>query len=172
MTTKVASSNSNAKEMTIDKVYFNKKHEAIFTCPNCKLARLINVKKFKENNDIVGVKCSCDCIYYINELLPESRKFQRKQANLPGSFLQTTTDMNHFMNVTDLSFSGIKFHTEKEHNLEIGEIIGVRFVLDDGNGTEIRRKVAVRRINGRNIGAEFCDTQCFDMELSYYLMVP
>ncbi len=172
MTTKAESSENTAKEMTVDKVYFNKKHEAIFTCPNCKLCRLVNVKKFKENNDVIGVKCNCGCVYYINELLPESRKFQRKKTNLPGTFLQTTTNMNHFMNVTDLSFSGIKFHTEKDHDLEIGEIVGLRFVLDDGDGTEVRRTAAVRRINGRNIGAEFCDTQVFDMELSYYLMVP
>ena len=172
MTTQEASSKNMTKEMTIDKVHFNKKHEAIFTCPNCKLARLVNVKKFIENNNAVGVKCSCDCVYYINELLPETRKFQRKQVNLPGTFLETATNKNHFMNVMDLSFSGIKFCTEKDHELEIGEIVGVRFVLSDSDGTEIRRTAAVRRINGRNIGAEFCDVQVFDMELSYYLMVP
>lgn len=172
MTTKAESSENTAKAMTIDKVYFNKKHEAIFTCPNCKLSRLVNVKKFRENNDVVGVKCSCDCVYYINELVPESRKFQRKKANLAGSFLQTTTNMHHFIHVMDLSFSGLKFRTEKDHDLEIGEIVGVRFVLDDDNGTEVRRTAAVRRVNGRNIGAEFCDTQVFDMELIYYLMAP
>ena len=172
MTTQAIPLENISKEITIDKVYYNKKNEAIFTCPNCKLSRLVNVKTYKENDDVVGVKCTCGCVYYIRELLPESRKFQRKRTNLSGTYLQTTTNTNSFMTITDLSFSGVQFRTEKEHDLEIGEIVGVRFVLDDDNSTEVRRTAAVRHIKGRVIGAEFCDMQVFDMELSYYLMLP
>jgi hypothetical protein len=75
------------------------------------------------------------------------------------------------MTVKDVSFAGIRFKTEKEHDIEVDETLGVRFVLDDNKQTEIRRPVVVKNVRGRLIGAEFCDTYGYDMDLIYYLML-
>jgi hypothetical protein len=47
----------------------------------------------------------------------------------------------------------------------------VRFVLDDQKHTEIRRTVVIRHIQGRVIGAEFCDMHGYDMDLMHYLLL-
>jgi hypothetical protein len=57
-----------------------------------------------------------------------------------------------------------------QHNLQIGEQIDLRFVLDNDIRSEITKKAIVRHVQGRSIGAEFCDLKAYDKELGYYLM--
>jgi hypothetical protein len=76
-----------------------------------------------------------------------------------------------FMGVKDVSYSSISFELEKKDDITIGDILGVRFVLDDGKKSEIHRTVRVMNVRNKLIGAEFSDTQVFDIELCYYLML-
>ena len=73
--------------------------------------------------------------------------------------------------VINLSFSGLQFRTDKEHDLEVKDIIGVKFILEDGKKTELRRTAVIKNVRGQKIGAEFCDSQIFDLDLCYFLML-
>ena len=74
-----------------------------------------------------------------------------------------------FMRVKNVSYSGISFELEKKDEIAIGDTLGVRFVLDDEQKSEIHRAVRVKNVRDKLIGAEFSDNQVFDIELCYYL---
>jgi hypothetical protein len=156
---------------TNQKVYVNRSKEAALTCPSCHSSRMVNFSQYTDDKLPTKAKCACGCIFDVPDIILESRKFYRKKARLPGSYSKTAVDKIGSMTVKDVSFSGIRFRTEKEHDIEVDEILGVRFVLDDNKQTEIRRAVVVKNVRGRLIGAEFCDTHGYDMDLIYYLML-
>jgi hypothetical protein len=156
---------------TTQKVYVNKSKEVALTCPSCHSTRVVNFSQYTDDKVPTRAKCVCGCIFDVPDVLVESRKFYRKKTRLPGSYAKTVVDKIGAMTVKDVSFSGIRFTTEKEHDIEVDEVLGVRFVLDDNKQTEIRRPVVVRNVHGRVIGAEFCDTNGYDLDLIYYLML-
>jgi hypothetical protein len=81
-----------------------------------------------------------------------------------------SSDKAGSMIVEDLSFSGLGFRTRLKHNLQIGDIIDLRFVLDNTLRSEIVKKAIVRRIHDQFVGVEFCDLTAYDKQLGYYLM--
>lgn len=145
--------------------------KATITCPNCNNTKVVDVTKYRHAQSPTKARCGCGCIFDIPGLNVESRKFFRKKTNLTGSYVQTETDGKGFITVKDLSFSGLGFEVEKYHDIEVDDVLGVRFILNDKRKTEIRRTVVVKNVRGRFIGAEFCDSQIFDMDLGYYLML-
>jgi len=56
------------------------------------------------------------------------------------------------------------------HHLQVGDVIDLRFVLDNNVRSEVCKRALVRRVQDRFVGAEFCDLKAFDKELGYYLM--
>jgi hypothetical protein len=44
------------------------------------------------------------------------------------------------------------------------------FTLDDNLDSTIREQIVVKRVNGRNIGAEFSDQEKYNYELDFYIM--
>jgi hypothetical protein len=153
------------------KVYVNKRKEAALTCPSCHSTRIVNFGQYTQDQIPTKAKCVCGCIFDVPDVIIESRKYYRKKTKLPGSYAKTVVDKIGAMTVKDVSFSGIRFTTDKEHDIEVNEVLGVRFVLDDTKQTEIRRTVTVKNVQGRVIGAEFCDTHGYDLDLIYYLML-
>jgi hypothetical protein len=153
------------------KVYVNRRKEATLICPSCHSTKIVNFSQYTNDKIPSKAKCICGCIFDVPDVILETRKFYRKQTRLPGSYSKTVMDAIGCMTVKDVSFSGIRFKTEKEHAIEVDEVLGVKFVLDDNKQTEIRRTVVVRNVQGRLIGAEFCDTHGYDMDLIYYLML-
>jgi hypothetical protein len=152
-------------------VFANSGNKATITCPNCSNAKIVDVTQYRDVKSPVKAKCGCGYIFNISGINIELRKYYRKNTNLHGSYTRTDLNKKGIMIVKDLSFSGLKFKTQKEEDINIDEILGVKFILDDDKKTEVSRTVVVRNVRGRSIGAEFCDSQIFDMELCYYLML-
>jgi len=132
---------------------------------------MANLAQYTNTTNRIKAKCQCGCIFDVPDVVIEARKFYRKRTRLPGSYAKTVVDAMGCMTVHDVSFTGIRFQTEKEHDLALEEVLGVRFVLDDQKHTEIRRTVVIRHVQGRCIGAEFCDMHGYDMDLIHYLML-
>ena len=152
---------------TTQKVYVNKEHEGTITCPQCEKSKRVNFAKYAGLREALKVKCSCG---YLFKIVIEARKYFRKRTHLTGNYVVPGTDKSGSIVVEDLSWSGIRFQTRMQHNLQIGELIDLRFVLDNDIRSEIAKKATVRRVHGRTIGAEFCDLKAYDKELGYYLM--
>ena len=144
-------------------------NEAEITCPECHTTRTLNVGQFRNSKKRIKAKCRCGCIFDMSDYSLDMRKFYRKKTNLRGSYSNVNMNKTGFMRVKNVSYSGISFELERKADIEVGDILGVRFVLDDDKKTEINRAVVVKNVQDKLIGAEFSDNQVFDIELCYYL---
>jgi PilZ domain len=153
------------------KVYVMSRNAAALTCPSCHSTKIANLAQYTHTTSPIKAKCRCGCLFDVPDVVLEVRKFYRKRTRLPGSYAKTVVDTIGCMTVHDVSFTGVRFHTDKEHDLAVEDVLGVRFVLDDQKHTEIRRTVVIRHIQGRVIGAEFCDMHGYDMDLMHYLLL-
>jgi hypothetical protein len=148
-------------------VYVNEDHEGTIICPNCEKNKRADFSKYGESREPLKVKCGCGCLFNI---IIESRRYYRKKINIPGHYTVPGSDKAGSIVVEDLSFTGIRFRTRLIHNLQVGETVDLQFVLDNKKKSEIYKRAIVKRVQGRSIGAEFCDLKAFDKELGYYLM--
>jgi hypothetical protein len=77
------------------------------------------------------------------------------------------------MMVENLSMSGIGFRTRVQHPVRVGDILHVRFVLDNRVRTEIAKdivvKIVIRQVADAFLGAEFCDMTADYKDLAWYL---
>jgi hypothetical protein len=146
-------------------------NKATITCPNCGNTRVVDATKYRHAKSPTKAKCGCGCIFEIPTLNVELRQFFRKKTNLTGSYSKTKIYGKGIMRVKDLSLSGLGFEIEKEDDIKVDDVLGVRFILTDKKKTELRRTVVVKNARGRLIGATFCDSQVFDMDLGYFLLL-
>lgn len=144
-------------------------NEAEITCPECHATRTLNVGKFRSSKKRIKAKCGCGCIFDMTDYSLDMRKFYRKKTNLRGSYSNVNMNKTGFMRVKNVSYTGVSFELERKADIEIDDVLGVRFVLDDEQKTEINRAVVVKNVRDKLIGAEFSDNQVFDIELCYYL---
>lgn len=59
------------------------------------------------------------------------------------------------MIVEDLSRTGLRFRTLGTQNIQEGDLITVRFTLDDSRDSVIRLKAITKRIQEGHVGAQF-----------------
>jgi hypothetical protein len=87
------------------------------------------------------------------------RQHNRKNASLRGVYLKTTEEnaTDNEMIVENLSVGGIGFRTRGPHFVRESEILHVAFILADVNRTVVTRRVMVRHVHDRYVGAEFCE---------------
>jgi PilZ domain len=153
------------------KVYVKSRNAAALTCPSCHRTKIANLTQYTHITSPLKAKCRCGCLFDVPDVVLEARKFYRKKARLPGSYVKTVVDTMGCMTVHEVSMTGLRFHTDKEHDLAVEDVLGVCFVFDDEKHTEMRRTVVIRHIQGRVIGAEFCDRHTYDLDLIHYLLL-
>ena len=144
-------------------------NEAEITCPECHTTRTLNVANFRSSKKRIKAKCGCGCVFDMSDFSVDLRKFYRKKTNLRGSYSNIDMNKTGFIRIKNVSYTGVSFELEKKAEIEIGDTLGVRFVLDDDKKTEIHRAVVVKNVRGKLIGAAFSDNQVFDIELCCYL---
>lgn len=153
--------------MELQKVYINEKDEATILCPTCGRKRTLIATKYKEHYKPVAVKCPCGVDFPI---IFEKRRHYRKSVDLVGSYtLIDPPGGSGEMSVKDISRSGVGFETDRDIQMEVNDIVKVKFILDDGNLTAISKNVIVRFAKGRRVGAKFCDED-IGKPLASYLM--
>ena len=157
----------NAAQQVAQKVYVNEHGEGTVVCPNCEKSKIVNFVQFKSVREPLKVKCPCGHLF---KIIVELRAYYRKSTQLPGQYTTPGTDKSGSIIIEDLSFSGIGFRTRLKHNLQIGDVIDLRFELDNSVRSEIVKRAVVKRLHDQFVGAEFCDRRAFDTELGYYLM--
>lgn len=159
----------------MQKVYITSDQMITFTCPECKRARTVSITDFKnlESAEKVRVKCSCGHAYLVNI---EKRRQYRLETNFPGTF--TIEDDGKEvdkgpMTVVDLSRTGLKIKTNDEGRFNEGDLLKIEFRLDDPNRSLIQKEVVIRKIFGREYGAEFTSihpSDPSDKALGFYML--
>jgi hypothetical protein len=135
-------------------------------CPKCGFMRQIEIAQLKSVNGPIKVKCRCQNVFHAQV---EMRQFFRKQTSLPGEFTNVATGKSGRMVVKDVSIGGLGFITDEAGMLQPGDVLKVRFTLDDAHSSEILRKVTVRSVRHSMVGTEFSDGKPYDKDLGFYL---
>jgi uncharacterized Fe-S cluster-containing radical SAM superfamily enzyme len=128
-------------DATYVKLYVNVEDQASITCPRCNAVKVANVKKYKGSRKPLTVKCHCGWLFHA---ILETRKYYRKAVKLTGAFARAGSQNYGPMLVENLSMSGIGCRTRMQHPIRVGDILHVRFVLDNRARTEIARDIVVR----------------------------
>jgi hypothetical protein len=153
--------------MEVLKAYVNEKDEATIRCSECGRKKTANVSEYKDTGKKLKVTCPCGASFLVAF---EMRQYYRKPLNLSGDYSKDGADKHmRSMLVVDVSLGGVGIKTLHDHGLKVNDIIRVTFELDDGQQSPISRNAIIRKVNGRAIGAEFCDNKN-DKALAFYVM--
>lgn len=153
-------------------VQVSNKVTAIFTCLKCQRKKTADVSEYmkQEKNLWFNVECLCGHGY---SAIIERRKQYRKETDLHGTFKQFVDGKevcSGVMTVCDLSLNGVKLKVNvEEHCFSIGDLLNIKFQLDDIQKSTIRKKVFIRNLNLPFLHTEFHSTEAFDQALGYYL---
>jgi len=161
--------------MNVKKIYANESDKGTLVCEKCGKTRTINLSEFKNIGKLLKVKCGCEHVFFVRI---EIRKFYRKSTNLPGEYVRVNRDFSKGLEkgsiiVEDISRTGLRFRTNKKHNICVNDLIRVSFTLDDNKNSEVLKSAIVRRIKGNFVGVEFLDFDGFNemnRTLGCYLM--
>ena len=144
---------------------------ATFICPECQNSKTVNVAQYAGLDNMVKVNIKCHCGYAYTSIL-EKRKHYRKETNLQGSYTRIVNDKeagSGLMTVKDLSAGGLKLQINENHGCTAGDVINVKFRLDDTQRSLIKKKVIIRSINKQEISTEFVPIEAVDKALGFYL---
>jgi hypothetical protein len=101
----------------------------------------------------------------------ERRKQYRKETNLPASFIYIADGKVKYrglMTICDVSLTGMKLKVDYDYLFSVGDVLEVRFLLDNSQRTAMYKKVVVKNVNMPFIGTEFPITEREDKTLGFY----
>ncbi len=146
--------------------YPDSDNNVLISCPYCNFIKKINALKYRDSGKALKVRCKCGGIF---SCTIDFRKFYRKKVNLAGEYVVLKNQRKGDLLVEDISMGGLGFNNMTPHNLEKGDILEIKFRLDDKNRTELKRRVMVMLVKGHFVGTEFTEKNRFDKELGFYL---
>jgi hypothetical protein len=155
-----------------ERAFITSQNTARLECPKCQRSKIADVSKYSNLDRKIKIRVKCPCGYKFAVLL-ERRKQYRKETNISGSFIHYTDGKvtgRGLMTVCDLSLTGLKFEVDYEHLFSVGDVLEVRFLLDNPQKTLMHKKVIVKNINMPYVGTEFPITEREDKTLGFYLL--
>ena len=151
----------------MQKVYVDRTNQIKIICPECGLEKKINVFKFKDTHKRLKANCKCGEVF---RLTLDFRKYYRKNAQLTGEYFVKGKDEKEEILIEDISKAGINFATLKPHNFSKGDLVELKFTLDNPIKMEIRTRVKILWIIDRTVGAQFNDPNLLEKDLWPYLI--
>jgi hypothetical protein len=149
------------------KIYVSYTNRVKISCPKCALEKKISVFKFKDTHKRIKVKCKCGEVF---RFTLDFRGYYRKDVQLTGEYYVMGRDEKGEMLIQDISKTGINFTTSKPHEFAKDDLVELKFTLDNPKGMEMRIRVKILWIIGRNVGAKFLDPKLIEKDLGYYLI--
>ena len=133
-------------------VYVDDANRATTICPKCRSEKNIDVTNFKDTHKKLKAKCKCGENFQLNL---DFRRHYRKKVQLAGEcFIQEKGERDDIL-IIDVSMSGVNFTTFKPHNFSIDDTVELKFTFDNPMRTKVREPVIIKRIAGRNVGAQY-----------------
>ena len=159
----------------MQKAFISSSNQTTFTCPQCKATRTVDVTKHKALEKAVKIKIHCPCGHDYPVLL-ERRKQFRKTVSLPGTYTRIYNQRRAgkgTMVVKDVSRNGLSIRVNDVTYMKIGDVLEVKFKLDDTKASPIEKDVVIRKIVGYDLGTEFTSIDpgnASDKAIGFYLM--
>ena len=147
----------------------------LLTCPHCGLQESVTTARFEMLGNAVTVRCACRKQF---AAVLEKRRSQRKAVQLEGYF----TTAGEFgpgdakgnvwgpMVVKNLSKTGLRFYSSRVSLIDPGDLLMVRFNLDNSNKALIHKKAQVISIQKNEVGCRFEGADEYDITLGFYFM--
>jgi hypothetical protein len=151
-----------------EKIHLDSEHCASITCPECKKSFKIDLSRLETSMKQIRVNCNCPCGNSFPVIL-DRRRHERKKTQLTGAYIHDKKKTRGLIKIVDLSRSGIGFESFSDHRISTGDVLTVRFNLDDAFNTLINKEILTKRINKNFIGNEFLDNIWDHDVLSIYI---
>ena len=160
-------------------IHSGPKGRAFMHCPQCGASKRISTSSYRVINQAAGIELTCPTCGHKYKALINYRDFYRKKTNLRGIYTIATTEIDQafdfettsVVTIGNISRTGIGFKMKNTINVEIGDVLKVRFILDDKRKSIVEKKAIVKRIDKNLVGAEFARAIDYrDKELAFYLM--
>ena len=142
----------------------------VLICPSCQKTRRVSVSKFRNKKHKLTTRCKCDFRF---EIQLNFRKIYRKNVHLTGEVVVPTeysTSISKGINVLDVSKNGLRFQLIGNVILKIGDVVRVKFNLDNKQATTIDKEVIIRFIGENQYGCEFKELGLMEKELGFFLL--
>jgi ribosomal protein L40E len=147
----------------------------LLTCPRCGLQESVSVDQFNRLGNAISVKCSCK--KHFSAVLERRRSF-RKRLNLEGFFtIEDNLEISEAqgsiwgpMMVKDLSKVGLRFSSQRADLVHPGDLLMVRFNLDNTNQSLIHKPARVISTNNDEVGCRFEGADSYDITLGFYFI--
>jgi len=147
----------------------------LLTCPDCGIQESVSLGRFDKLGSTISVHCSCNTRF---AAVLEKRRYYRKSVRLDGYFslsgdLAPDGAIGNIwgqMIVTDLSKAGLRFSSEKAHLVHLGDLLLVRFNLDNTNQAAIVKSARVISVSRQSVGCRFEGNDNYDITLGFYFM--
>ena len=147
----------------------------LLTCPRCSLQESVSNNQFEELGNALSVTCSCGKNF---TAVREKRRAFRKSVHLAGHF-SLKEDLSSaigdgsiwgIMVVRDLSKAGLRFSSSKSELVHPGDLLMVRFHLDNSNKALIHKPARVISVTGEEVGCRFEGDDSSDITLGFYFI--
>ncbi|MFZ1985589.1 MAG: zinc ribbon domain-containing protein [Desulfatitalea sp.] len=147
----------------------------LLTCPVCGIQEPVSVERFDKLGKTIRVSCSCGRQF---AAVLEKRRFFRKSVRLQGYFslggdlgpIGAGGNLWGSMVVKDLSKAGLRFSAEKANRLHPGDLLMLRFNLDNTNQALIHKPARVLSVTRHGGGCLFEGADSYDITLGFYFM--
>ena len=140
--------------------------QGVLTCPECGKKSRISAAAHRDLH--VPLWRTPDCGHCC-QILFNTRLFRRKDVSLPGNYTPKGGTAKRRMVVDNLSMIGVHFHTLLPHIIQPRDVVDIVFHLDNPQQSELHRNVTVHWVDGKHVGAEFCDLKAYEAVLSFYI---
>jgi hypothetical protein len=146
----------------------------LLTCPHCGLQESVTTARFEILGNAVTVGCACRKKF---AAVLEKRRSVRKAVQLEGYFTivgeygpeDAKGNVWGPMVVKNLSRTGLRFYSSRVSHIDPGDLLMVRFNLDNSNKALIHKKVQVVSIQNE-VGCRFEGADEYDITLGFYFM--
>jgi len=144
------------------------KESVNLVCPQCGLAREINLSSLPDIGKVYKVKCKCIQPFSVAF---DRRKEKRKETNLIGSYSFEHSIRDNIIDVIGISRGGLAFIRTDKITLKIGDQIVVRFNLDNLEKDIIESNITIRNIFNNRVCGEFVDMRGgMNRTLGFYVL--
>ena len=167
--------------MEYQKAYIKDKGPVPIRCPACMTEKELPYQKIAGKHKF-KVKCTCGSVFGIQ---CEYRGKYRKEVNLDGIVLMPSQNLKWGKTLSEsqetkikpincrifnISLGGIGLRLQSKLEIEEGDLMLVRFTLDNSASTEMEKKVIVRAVKDTYIGCEFFEADKNDTTLAFYFL--
>lgn len=158
-----------------ERVYITSKQMITFTCPECRLPRVVSIAEHRELEKAVSVKVTCKKCGHKYRATIERRQQYRKPVNLPGTYTHRVNGRMRgkgYMTVVDLSRTGLKLKMSDKGEFAVGDRLVLEFTLDDANHSIIKKEVEIKKVDRTDLGVAFLSmhpSNPSDKALGFYM---